>query len=68
LEEFKVEPVDEKLRGYKSNWIRHATRINNKKMPNIMMKYRTNGRRQRGRPLKRKLDKAETGLLRPNSR
>ena len=33
-----------------------------------MPKYRTNGGRQRGRPLKRKLDEAETGLLRPNSR
>jgi hypothetical protein len=33
-----------------------------------MLKYRTNGRRQLGRPLKRILDDAETGLLRPNSR
>jgi hypothetical protein len=34
-----------------------------------MLNYRTNGRRRRlGRPLKRLLDRAETGLLRPNSR
>ena len=43
LEEFKVEPIDEKLRRYKSNLLRHATRINNKKMPNIMLKYGTYG-------------------------
>jgi len=42
LEEFKVEPTDEKLRRYKSNWLRHATRINNKKTPNVMLKYTTN--------------------------
>jgi hypothetical protein len=30
LEELKVEPVDEKLRRYKSNWLRHATRMNKK--------------------------------------
>jgi hypothetical protein len=68
LEEFKVEPVDEKLRRYKSNWLRGATRINNKKMTNTTLKYRTNGRRQLGRTLKRKLDDAATRLLRPNSR
>jgi hypothetical protein len=28
LEELKVEPFDEKLRRYKSNWLRHATRTN----------------------------------------
>jgi hypothetical protein len=33
LEELKVEPVDEKLRKYKSNWIRHLTRTNSNMMP-----------------------------------
>jgi hypothetical protein len=28
LEDLKLEPVDEKLRTYKSNWLRHVTRIN----------------------------------------
>jgi hypothetical protein len=68
LGEFKVEPVDGKLRRYKSNWLQHTTRTNNKKMTNIMLKYRTSRRRQIARPLKRKLDKAERGLLRPNLR
>ena len=30
LEEMKVEPVDKKLRRYKSNWLRHVTRMNKK--------------------------------------
>ena len=27
----EVEPADEKLRRYKSNWLRHVTRMNNRK-------------------------------------
>ena len=27
FEDLKVEPVDGKLRGYKSNWLRHMTRM-----------------------------------------
>jgi len=27
LEEVKVEPVDKKLRRYKSNWLQHVTRM-----------------------------------------
>jgi hypothetical protein len=38
------------------------------RLPKIMLNYRPNGRRRRlGRPLKRLLDEAETGLSRPNS-
>jgi len=43
LEELKVEPVDEKSRRYKSNWLRHATRMNSNGMPEIMLNYRPNG-------------------------
>jgi hypothetical protein len=32
----KVEPVEEQLNGHKSNWLRHVTRMNNKRMPKIM--------------------------------
>ena len=67
LEDLQVEPVDEKLRRYKSNWLRHATRINNNRMTSIMLKYRPNRRRRLGRPLKRLLDDADTGLSRPKS-
>jgi len=37
-------------------------------MPKIILIYRSNGRRQLGRPSKRLLDQVETGLSRPNSR
>ena len=66
LEELKVKPVDQKLRRYKSNWLQRVTRMNSNRMPKIMLNYRTNGRRRRGRPLRRLLDQAGTGLLRPN--
>ena len=68
LEELKVEPVDEKLRRYKWNWLQHVTRRNNSRMPKIMLSYRPNGWRRFGRLLKRLLCKDETGLLRPNAR
>ena len=42
---------DEKLRRYKSNWLRNATRMNNR-MPKIMLSYRPNGRTRLERPLK----------------
>jgi hypothetical protein len=65
LEELKEEPVDQRLRKYKSNWLSHVTRINNK-MPKIMLNYIPNGRGRLGRPLKRLLGEAKTGLSRPN--
>jgi hypothetical protein len=62
----KVEPADQRLRRYKSNCLRHVTRMNSSRMAKTKLNYRTNGRRRLGRPLKRLLDEAETGLLRPN--
>jgi len=38
----KVEPADEKLRRYKSTWLRHVTGVNNR-MPKIMLNYRPHG-------------------------
>ena len=66
LEELKAEPVDEKLRRYKSNWLRHVTKMNNSRVPKIMLIYRPNGRRRLGLPLERLLDEPETGLSRPD--
>jgi len=66
LEELKVQPVDEKLRRYKSNWLRQVTRTHNNSMPKVMLNYRPTGRRRLGRSLKRLSDKVETGLLAPN--
>jgi len=42
LEKLQAEPVDEKLRTYNSNWLRHVTRMNNR-MPKIMLNYRPTG-------------------------
>jgi hypothetical protein len=63
LEELKVEPVDEKLRRCKSNWLENVTRINNNRMSNVMLNFRPHGLRLLGRPLKRLLKEAETCLL-----
>jgi hypothetical protein len=45
LEKLKVEPVDEKLRRYKSKWQRSVTRMNNCRMPKITLDYSPNGRK-----------------------
>jgi len=67
LEELKVEPVDEKFRRYKSNWLQQVTRKNNNRIPIIMLNCRPNVQRRLGSPLKKLLCEAETDLSRPNS-
>jgi hypothetical protein len=42
LEELKVKPVDKYIQ-YKSNWVQHVRRVNNR-MPKLMWKYRRKGR------------------------
>jgi hypothetical protein len=68
LEEQQVEPVDDKLRRHKSNWLRRLTRMDTNKMPKLMLNYIPDERRRLERPLTRQLDEAELGLSRPNSR
>jgi len=67
LEDFKVEQMDGKLRRYKSKWLQRVTRMSNNRMSKIMLNCRTYGRRRLGRPLKRVLDGAQIGILRPKS-
>jgi hypothetical protein len=67
LEQLKAEPADEKLSRFKSNWLRHVTRMYNNRITKVMLNYRPNGRIRLGRPLKRLLDEAETGLSRPDT-
>jgi hypothetical protein len=55
MEEFKVEPVDEKLGRQKSNKLQHVTRMNNR-MAKVMLNYRSDRRRRLGRPSKSQLD------------
>ena len=62
LEELQVEPVEEKLRRHKSNWLLHLTRMNTNNVPKLMLNYIPNGRRRLGRPLTGLLDEAESGL------
>jgi len=61
----EVEPVDKKLRRYKSNSLRRVTRMKSSRVARVMLKCRPNGWRLLGRHLKRQLD-AEKGLSRPD--
>ncbi|KAJ4428345.1 hypothetical protein ANN_24364 [Periplaneta americana] len=67
LEQLEVESVEEKISRYKFNWLYHVRRMENSRIPNIMMQYKPRGHRRPGRPFRRPLDGAETGLQRPNS-
>ena len=67
LDELKVEPVVETLRRYEWNCLRHVAKMGNNLIPKILLNFRPNGRRWLGRPSKRLLDEAETGLSRLNS-
>jgi hypothetical protein len=40
-EELKAEPLDEKMRRHKSNWLQHVTGMNNR-MSKMMQNYRLN--------------------------
>ena len=66
LEELAAEPIDRKLRSYRTDWLRRVTRMDSSRMLKIMLNSRPNGRRRLGRPLKRLLGGVETGLLRSN--
>jgi hypothetical protein len=35
--ELKVETYNKKLRRYKSNWLQHAARMKNNRMPKVML-------------------------------
>jgi hypothetical protein len=41
LEELKVEPFDQKLRRYKSNWLQHVAGMNNNRMPKSNAELKT---------------------------
>ncbi|KAJ4441716.1 hypothetical protein ANN_11574 [Periplaneta americana] len=60
LEQLEVESVEEKISRYKFNWLDHVRRMENSRIPKIMMQYKPRGHRRPGRPLTRLLDGAET--------
>jgi hypothetical protein len=54
--ELEITPVLDKLLEYERNWLQHVNRLPPDRLPRIMKHYSPNGRRNRGRPLKRLLD------------
>ena len=66
LWELKAEPVDDKLRRYVSNWLRHVTGMDSSRVGRIVLSCRANGRRWLGRALERMLGEGDTGLSRHN--
>jgi len=54
--ELKITPILEKLVEYKRSWIQRVNRMPLNILPRVMKHYCPNGRRNRGRPLKRLLD------------
>ena len=55
--ELKITPILGKLLEYKRNWIHHVNRMPHNRLPRVMKRYSPTGRKNRGRPLKRLLDK-----------
>jgi hypothetical protein len=56
LKELKTEPVMGKILKYKNNWIEHVSRMQRDRIPKLLKNYKSRGRRNRGRPMKRLLD------------
>jgi len=57
--ELKITPILDKVLEYKRNWIQHVNRMSQNRLPGVMKHYSPAGRRNRGRPLKRHLDKPD---------
>jgi len=54
--ELKIAPIFDKLLEYKRSWIQHVNRMPQNRLPRVMKYYSPTGRRNHGRPLKRRLD------------
>jgi len=54
--ELKITPILEKLLECKRNWIQHVNRMPRNRLPKVMKRYSSSGRRNHGRTLKRLLD------------
>jgi hypothetical protein len=53
----KITPILDKLLEYNRNWLQHVNRMSCNRLPRVMKHYSPTGRRNHGRPLKRR----ETG-------
>ena len=54
--ELKMTKILDKLLEYKRSCIKHVNRMPRNRLPRVMNHYSTTGRRNHGRPLKRRLD------------
>jgi len=54
--ELKITPILDKLLEYKTSCIRHVNRMPRNRLPRVMKHYYPTGRKNHGRPLKRRLD------------
>ena len=50
--ELKITPILDKLLEYKRNWIQHVNRKPRNRLPRVMKRNSSTGRRNHGRPLK----------------
>jgi hypothetical protein len=55
--ELNIAILLDKIQSYKRNWIQHANRMPCNRFPSILKNYTPEGRRTRGRPMNRLLDK-----------
>jgi hypothetical protein len=55
--ELNVTPVPDKIQSYKRNRIQRVNRLPGNRLARILKNYTPKGRRNRGRPVKRLMDK-----------
>jgi hypothetical protein len=54
--ELNITAVLDKIQGYRRKWLQHTNRTPNIRLPRVLKNYRSTGRRDKGRSLKRLLD------------
>jgi hypothetical protein len=59
--ELNIAPVLDKIQSYKRNWIQHVNRMPRNRLTRILKNCTPEGRRTRGRPMKRLLGETGTG-------
>jgi hypothetical protein len=53
LTELQISQITESIYQYRKNWKEPVDRMSSDKIPKIILKYQTKGKRYLGRPLKR---------------
>ena len=53
LQELNISPVLDHIYRYQQNWKEHVSRMGSSRFPKAILKYRPNGKRSLGRPMKR---------------